>query len=184
MEQACAEAVQWQKKASTPVQVAVNASSFQFRRNGFVEEVSAILERTGLKPQLLQIEITESAMVGGFKQTAEIIHRLHEMGISMAIDDFGTGYSNLSYLPSLNFDVLKIDRSFVKDLGRKPESESMIRTLIGLAHNFGMSVIVEGVETPEQLAIVKALGANEVQGFLTGRPTPNPMDFMRSPSSL
>ena len=179
MEQACAEAVQWQKKASTPVQVAVNASSFQFRRNGFVEEVSAILERTGLKPQLLQIEITESAMVGGLKQAAEIIHRLHEMGISMAIDDFGTGYSNLSYLPSLNFDVLKIDRSFVKDLGRKPESESMIRTLIGLAHNFGMSVIVEGVETPEQLAIVKALGANEVQGFLTGRPTPNPMDFMR-----
>jgi EAL domain-containing protein (putative c-di-GMP-specific phosphodiesterase class I) len=117
--------------------------------------------------------------VGGLKQAAEIIHRLHEMGISMAIDDFGTGYSNLSYLPSLNFDVLKIDRSFVKDLGRKPESESMIRTLIGLAHNFGMSVIVEGVETPEQLAIVKALGANEVQGFLTGRPTPNPMDFMR-----
>jgi diguanylate cyclase (GGDEF)-like protein/PAS domain S-box-containing protein len=184
MEQACMEAVQWQERMSFPIPVAINASSFQFRRNGFVEEVSAILKRTGLKPELLQIEITESAMVGGLQQAAEIIYRLREMGISMAIDDFGTGYSSLSYLPSLAFDVLKIDRSFVKDLDGQPESESMIRTLIGLAHNFGMRVIVEGVENPEQLAIIKALGANGVQGFLLGLPTANPADFMRSAFSL
>jgi EAL domain-containing protein (putative c-di-GMP-specific phosphodiesterase class I) len=106
------------------------------------------------------------------------------MGISMAIDDFGTGYSNLSYLPSLSFDVIKIDRSFVMNLDGEPETESMIRTLIGLAHNFGMRVIVEGVEKPEQLAIVKALGANEVQGFFTGRPTSKPRDYLLPPESL
>jgi diguanylate cyclase (GGDEF)-like protein/PAS domain S-box-containing protein len=184
MEQACIEAVRWQERMSYPIQVAINASSFQFRRKGFVEEVSAILERTGLKPELLQIEITESAMVGGLKQAAETIFRLREMGISMAIDDFGTGYSSLSYLPSLAFDVLKIDRSFVKDLDGQPENQSMIRTLIGLAHNFGMRVIVEGVENPEQLAIIKALGANGVQGFLLGRPTANPEEFLFPRASL
>jgi Amt family ammonium transporter len=106
------------------------------------------------------------------------------MGISMAIDDFGTGYSNLSYLPTLAFDVLKIDRSFVSNLGIQPETESMMRTLIALAHNFGMRVIVEGVETHEQLTMIKALGANEVQGFFTGRPTANPAAYMFLPASL
>jgi len=184
MEQACIEAVQWQKGTSYPIQVAVNASSLQFRRKGFVEEVSAILERTGLNPELLQIEITESSMVGGLQQAAEIIYRFREMGVRMAIDDFGTGYSNLSYLPSLGFDVLKIDRSFVINLDAESESQLMIRTLIGLAHNFEMRVIVEGVETAEQLAIIKALGADEVQGFLTGRPTASPRDYLCLPEPL
>jgi diguanylate cyclase (GGDEF)-like protein/PAS domain S-box-containing protein len=184
MEQACIEAVRWQKLMPYPIQVAVNASSFQFRRKGFVEEVSAILERTGLRPDLLQIEVTESVMLGGTQIVAETIDRFREMGISMAIDDFGTGYSSLSYLPTLAFDVLKIDRSFVIDLDKRPEGESMIRTLIALAHNFGMKVIVEGVESPEHLALVKALGANEVQGFMTGRPTPNPGMYMLLPASL
>jgi len=184
MEQACTEALRWQKMMPYPIQVAVNVSSVQFRRKGFVEEVIATLERTGLSPELLQIEITESAMMGGLQQAADSIYRLRELGISMAIDDFGTGYSNLSYLPSLAFNVLKIDRSFVVNLNTQPETESMIRTLIALAHNFGMQVIVEGVETPEQLAIIKALGANEVQGYLTGRPTANPAEHMLTPASL
>lgn len=183
MEQACREAVRWQKMMPYPIQVAVNVSNFQFRRKGFVEEVCAILERTGLTADLLQIEITESAMLGGAQQAAETINRLRAMGISMAIDDFGTGYSNLSYLPSLAFDVLKIDRSFVSHLDTQPESEAMIRTLITLAHNLGMRVIVEGVETVEQLALVKALGASEVQGFLMGRPTLTPADHMMQPVS-
>ena len=117
-------------------------------------------------------------MIAGSQQTARIIESLREMGIGMAIDDFGTGYSNLSYLPSLAFDALKIDRSFVMNLNSQPESESMIRTLIALAHEFAMQVIVEGVETEEQLALVKRLGANEVQGYLTGRPTATPEQFM------
>jgi len=178
MEQACIEALRWQKTMSYPIQVAVNVSSVQFRREGFVEEVRAILNRTGLRPELLQIEVTESVMLGETGQTAETIARLREMGIGMAIDDFGTGYSNLSYLPSLAFDVLKIDRSFVCSLETQPETEAMFRTLIALAHNFGMRVIVEGVETEQQLALIKALGANEVQGYFTGRPTPDPQKYL------
>jgi EAL domain-containing protein (putative c-di-GMP-specific phosphodiesterase class I) len=117
-------------------------------------------------------------MLAGIKKVAETIDRFRAIGISMAIDDFGTGYSSLSYLPTLAFDVLKIDRSFMTDLNTQPERESMVRTLIALAHNFGMKVIVEGVESMEQLELIKALGANEVQGFMSGRPTPNPVMYM------
>jgi EAL domain-containing protein (putative c-di-GMP-specific phosphodiesterase class I) len=109
--------------------------------------------------------------------------QLRALGITLAIDDFGTGYSNMSYLPSLPFDSLKIDGSFVRNLGKQPESESMISTLIVLAHNIGMQVIVEGVETLEQLDIVRALGANEVQGYFTGRPSADPVDVFLVPAA-
>jgi len=181
MEHACAEALKWQGILPHPVQVAVNVSSIQFHRKGFVEDVGIILRQTGLKPELLQIEFTESVMLRGALSSAEPMNRLRDMGISLAIDDFGTGYSCLSYLPSLPFDVLKIDRSFVKDLGKSPESESMVRTLIMLASNIGMRVIVEGVETQEQLDLIRIYGANEVQGYLLGRPCPNPVEMFLSP---
>jgi EAL domain-containing protein (putative c-di-GMP-specific phosphodiesterase class I) len=120
-------------------------------------------------------------MLSGAASSAEPMNRLRELGISLAIDDFGTGYSCLSYLPSLPFDALKIDRAFVKELGEKPESESMVRTLIMLAKNIGMRVIVEGVETQEQLELIRTYGADEVQGYLLGRPTPNPMGMILRP---
>ena len=178
MEMACTEAVRWQSMAAQPIQIGVNVSSIQFRHKGFLEELKSILERTGLRPELLQIEVTESVMMGANEQAKETMNYLRAMGISMAIDDFGTGYSNLSYLPSLAFDALKIDRSFMMNLERQPETESMIQTLIALAQNLGMRVIVEGVETAEQLALIKSLGANEVQGYLVGRPTPNPQGLI------
>jgi diguanylate cyclase (GGDEF)-like protein/PAS domain S-box-containing protein len=179
LEQACTEAVRWQSIVQYPIQVAVNVSSIQFRRKGFVEEVCMILGRTGLKPELLQIELTESVMLSGAHYAADIMSRLHALGISLAIDDFGTGYSNLSYLPTLPFDAVKIDRSFVLNMETQPESESMIRTVIALARNVGMRAIVEGIETTQQLELVKAYGAEEVQGYLTGRPTANPIeDFL------
>jgi EAL domain-containing protein (putative c-di-GMP-specific phosphodiesterase class I) len=181
MQLACAEAVKWQDILPSPVQVAVNVSSIQLHRKGFVEEVAFTLRQTGLKPELLQIELTESVMLGGALTSAEPMNRLRSMGISLAIDDFGTGYSCLSYLPSLPFDALKIDRSFVRDLGKRPESESMVRTLISLANNIGMRVIVEGVETQEQLELIRIYGANEVQGYLLGHPTPNPIEMFLRP---
>jgi EAL domain-containing protein (putative c-di-GMP-specific phosphodiesterase class I) len=181
MEQACMEAVRWQEKALYPIQVAVNVSSIQFRRKGFVEEVTSILKHTGLSPQLLQIEVTESVMLGGAHATAETMSRLRKLGVGLAIDDFGTGYSNLSYLPSMSFDALKIDRSFMLNLEKMPESESMIRTLVTLARNIGMRVIVEGIEEPRQLEFIRSLGANDVQGFLLGRPTLNPIEAFLSP---
>jgi len=174
MERACGEAVQWQPMTPHPIQVAVNVSSIQFCRDSFVDEVVDILTRTGLKPELLQLELTESVMLTGIHHSAEIMKRLRGMGISMVIDDFGTGYSCLSYLPSLPFDALKIDRSFVKELHLRPEGEAMVHSLVSLAHNIGMRVIVEGIEQTEQLDLIRALGGNEMQGYLMGRPTPNP----------
>ena len=175
MELACTEAVRWQSILPDPIQVAVNVSSIQFRRKGFVEEVSGILKRTGLRPELLQVEVTESVILSGAHSSTEIMNRLRALGIGMAVDDFGTGYSSLSYLPFLPFDALKIDRSFVMNLDTQSQSESMIPALIALAHNIGMRVIVEGVETQEQLDLIRAFGAEEVQGYLLGRPTPNPI---------
>jgi diguanylate cyclase (GGDEF)-like protein/PAS domain S-box-containing protein len=182
LEQACLEALRWQRLGH-PIEVAVNVSGIQFRRRGFVEEVSAILKRTGLPPALLQLEITESAMLTAAGSTAETMLHLRELGVSLAIDDFGTGYSNLSYLPTLPFDSLKIDGSFMRNLDAQPESESMIRTLVALAQDIGLRVIVEGVEKQEQLELVRALGANEVQGYLTGRPTPNPEAVFLTPAA-
>jgi diguanylate cyclase (GGDEF)-like protein/PAS domain S-box-containing protein len=183
LELACIEALRWQKSPEHPIQVAVNVSGVQLRHKGFVDEVKAILERTGLRAELLQLELTESAMLIAAESTTETMMQLRALGITLAIDDFGTGYSNMSYLPSLPFDSLKIDGSFVRNLGKQPESESMISTLIVLAHNIGMQVIVEGVETLEQLDIVRALGANEVQGYFTGRPSADPVDVFLVPAA-
>jgi diguanylate cyclase (GGDEF)-like protein/PAS domain S-box-containing protein len=179
MEQACLEAVKWRETYPCPIQVAVNVSNIQLQRRGFVEEVSAILEVTGLPPELLQIELTESVMMKNSDYSSEIMSRLHSMGIGLAVDDFGTGYSCLSYLPLLPFDALKIDSSFVRGLGTLPKSESMIHTLIMLAHNIGMLVIVEGVETREQLDLLRSMGADEAQGYYLGRPSAHPVEAIR-----
>ena len=159
---------------AVPIQVAVNVSNIQFRRDEFVEEVIEVLNRTGLKPELLQLELTESIMLSGIQRAAEKMKRLKQLGVSFAIDDFGTGYSCLSYLPSLPFDALKIDRSFIQQLTMKPEGEAMVHTLITLGQKFSMRVIVEGVEKPKQLQLLRQLGGDEIQGYLMGPPTPDP----------
>ena len=121
MDLACREAVRWQSLGGQGVEVAVNVSSLQLMRDSFVEEVAEVLRRTGLDPKLLQIELTESVMLDGAARVTEVLEELAALGASLAIDDFGTGYSCLSYLPKLPFDALKIDRSFVKDLGDRME---------------------------------------------------------------
>ena len=183
MERACAEAVGWQSLASHPVQVAVNVSSVQFARDSFVDEVFETLKRTGLNPNLLQIELTESAMLVGVGRAAKSIQLLQSIGINFAIDDFGRGYSCLSYLPELGFDALKIDRSFVKELIERPETRAMVRSLVTLAHDLGMRVIAEGIETQEQLKLIQDMGGDEAQGFLLGRPSPDPAALFRFASS-
>jgi diguanylate cyclase (GGDEF)-like protein len=174
LEQACIEAIKWQSLFPYPIQVAVNVSSVQFALVTFTDEVADILKRTGLRPGLLQLELTESVMIDGISSTAKKMRQLKSLGITFAIDDFGTGYSCLSYLPSLPFDALKVDRSFVKNCHSSPEGRMLVQSLITLAQNIGLRVIVEGVETAEQLAVIRDLGANEVQGYLLGRPTSNP----------
>jgi diguanylate cyclase (GGDEF)-like protein len=176
MERACADAVIWQRRTKRPIQVAVNVSSVQFARDSFIDEVEDILRRTGLKPSLLQIELTESATLTGVERAAEMMRRLKSKGISVAMDDFGTGYSCLSYLPKLCFDAIKLDRSFVNELIVHPETKAFVESILSMAHNLRMKVIVEGIETREQLELMRSLGANEAQGFLLGRPSPNPLE--------
>jgi len=176
MERACADAVIWQRRTRRPIQVAVNVSSVQFARDTFIEEVEDILQRTGLKPTLLQIELTESATLTGIERAASMMRRLRSLGISIAMDDFGTGYSCLSYLPKLSFDALKLDRSFVTELIAHPESTAFVQSILSMAHNLKMKVIVEGIETREQLELMRSLGTNEAQGYLLGRPSPNPLE--------
>ena len=180
LETACREAVRWQCAASSPIQVAVNVSNIQFARETFVDEVAEVLRITGLAPALLQIELTESVIVNGIEHTAKAMNRLSEMGVSMAVDDFGTGYSSLSYLPNLPFRSLKIDRSFIQELEHRTDLKNMIGSLVMLAHNLGMNVIAEGVETRAQLDLIEKLGGNEVQGYLLGKPMPEPMAFIEA----
>lgn len=117
-------------------------------------------------------------MLSGAQSAAATIRRLSELGVSLAIDDFGTGYSCLSYLPQLPFDALKIDRSFVSELGTRPETEALVQSLVILAHKLGMRVIAEGVETEKQMERIADIGTNEVQGYLLGKPTPDPLAFL------
>jgi EAL domain-containing protein (putative c-di-GMP-specific phosphodiesterase class I) len=179
MERACADAVTWQEIASRPVQVAVNVSTVQFGRDSFFEEVADILHRTGLHPSLLQIELTESATVAGVERAAEMMKRLKRMGVSVAVDDFGTGYSCLSYLPKLSFDAVKLDRSFVHELMDRRETRSFVKSILELAHNLHMTVIAEGIETRQQLSLIKSLGTDEAQGYFMGRPSADPWDLLR-----
>jgi diguanylate cyclase (GGDEF)-like protein len=172
---ACAEAMKWQGVLDHPIQVAVNVSSIQFTRDDFVDQVSKILRQTGLQPDLLQIELTESVMLNGIESAIDIMKRLRGLGITLAIDDFGTGYSCFGYLPKLPFNTLKVDRVFINELVTRTEMKALVQSLVTLAHNLNMQVVVEGIETSEQLEMIKALGANQVQGFLLGRPTPDPM---------
>ncbi|MGA7525061.1 MAG: EAL domain-containing protein [Acidobacteriaceae bacterium] len=176
LERACADAVKWQARAKRPLQVAVNVSSVQFARDSFLEEVEETLRRTGLRPSLLQLELTESATLTGVERAADLIRRLTGRGIGVAMDDFGTGYSCLSYLPKLFLDALKLDRTFVTELAVRQETRAFVQSVLSMAHNLHMKVIVEGIETHEQLELMRALGTNEAQGYLLGRPTPNPME--------
>ncbi|MGD0732940.1 MAG: EAL domain-containing protein [Terracidiphilus sp.] len=180
LKQACREALRWQNTEQGPIQVAVNVSTIQFVRDSFVDEVAEIFRITGLNPSLLQIELTESVFVSGMEPAAKAMNRLSALGVSMAVDDFGTGYSSLSYLANLPFHCLKIDRSFVNELEHRSDLGNMIRSLVVLAHNLGMTVIAEGVETQSQLNLIKQLGGDEVQGFLLGKPMPEPMAFIHA----
>ena len=174
LERACADCVSWQSKSSAPIEVAVNVSTVQFSRDSFVDDVKSILKKTGLDPTLLQLELTESVMLGGLENAVATIERLQSLGITVAIDDFGTGYSALSYIQKLPFNALKIDRTFIKEIMQRTETKAMVRSLILLAQELGMKVIVEGIESEAQLKTIQKLGANQVQGFYLGRPTPDP----------
>jgi diguanylate cyclase len=166
LREACREAASWSKAFL----IAVNISSVQFKQGDLPALVKTILEETGLAPERLELEITETALVDDFTRAVSITRRIKELGVKIAMDDFGTGYSSLSYLQSFPFDKIKIDQSFVARLDENPQSPAIIRAIVGLAHSLSVPTLAEGVETKEQLAFLAQEGCDEVQGFLIGRP--------------
>jgi diguanylate cyclase (GGDEF)-like protein len=154
----------------SPVRVAVNLSSIQFKNRNLVELVQSALHEAGLVPTRLELEITESLLLAENDATLQTLHGLRALGVRISMDDFGTGYSSLSYLRSFPFDKIKIDRSFMRDLTDRGDSLAIIKAVIGLGHSLGMSTTAEGVETQEQLDAVRSQGCDEVQGFLFSPP--------------
>jgi diguanylate cyclase (GGDEF)-like protein/PAS domain S-box-containing protein len=168
LRRACQDAAGWSRE----VAVAVNLSPAQFKDRELAPSVNAALSDSMLAANRLELEITESVFLKGGQATLEILHRLREYGIRISMDDFGTGYSSLSYLRSFPFDKIKIDASFVHELTSRDDSIAIVRAVTGLARSLGITSTAEGVETNEQLAILRAEGCNEVQGYLFNRPRP------------
>lgn len=166
LHEACRAAATW----PGDVRVAVNLSPVQFRHKDLVGQVKSALLAARLEPTRLELEITESLLLTENESTIVALHELRGMGVRISMDDFGTGYSSLSYLRSFPFDKIKIDRSFMADLTTRADSQAIIKAVIGLGQSLGMSTTAEGVETEEQLAMVREHGASEVQGFLFSPP--------------
>jgi diguanylate cyclase (GGDEF)-like protein len=169
---ACAQLAAWRAQGSDPVPVSINVSPKQFLRGGVQVELADALRRHGVAARLLEVEITESAMMGDQDEILAELAAIRALGIKLHVDDFGTGYSSLSQLQRMKMDVLKVDRSFTAELGRSKEGTVFYQAIVSMAHALGMEVVAEGVENREQLALLRALGCNEVQGYLIARPMP------------
>jgi diguanylate cyclase (GGDEF)-like protein len=172
LREACREAAGWQKLGHGCYGVSVNLSARQFELGDLVISVEQSLQASGLAPELLELEITESVMLANPDQTLKLLKELRSSGVRVAIDDFGTGYSSLNYLSRLPIDRLKIDRSFVSSSLSEANSAVIIEAVISLARSLGMSTIAEGVETEEQRLFLHQQGCEQIQGFLVGRPMP------------
>jgi diguanylate cyclase (GGDEF)-like protein len=163
---ACAEAVSWDQ----PLVISVNLSPAQFVQPGIVQTVADVLRQTGLPPNRLELEITEGTLMADTQNALRILTSLKALGVKIAMDDFGTGYSSLSYLRKFPFDKIKIDRSFINDAEDNSEAETIVQAIIAMSRSLRLYVTAEGVETKQQLAMLRDLGCNFVQGYLLGRP--------------
>jgi diguanylate cyclase (GGDEF)-like protein/PAS domain S-box-containing protein len=169
---ACAQAARWQQDGLAPFLVSVNVSARQFRNAGFVEVVADALRESGLSPAYLELELTESVLMGHTDRNIAILQQLKEMGLTIAIDDFGTGYSSLSYLKRLPIDTLKVDRSFVGDLPGDKDDAAIVDAVISMAHSLSLKVIAEGVETEQQVAFLRSRQCYLMQGYYFHMPLP------------
>ena len=169
--QSCQQMVAWQRRFgdAAPRVMCVNVSSKQFADADLTGVIEAVLAESGLSPSSLKLEITESAFLGDIRSAQVTLRRLQALGVAWSLDDFGTGYSSLSYLHRLHVDTVKVDRSFVSRIGLDDGSE-MVRAITAIAHNMGMDVVAEGVETIEQLELLRAIGCEYAQGFYFSRP--------------
>jgi EAL domain-containing protein (putative c-di-GMP-specific phosphodiesterase class I) len=172
LREACKQMQRWQRRYGMehPLFISVNLSGKQFAQPDLIERVKDIIGETRLNPRGLKLEITESMVMENIEMATEMLHQLRDLGVQLSIDDFGTGYSSLSYLHKFPIDTLKIDRSFVIKMIDNNENIEIVRTIIMLAQNLGMDVIAEGVETNEQLALLRKLKCENGQGYYFSRP--------------
>lgn len=172
LHEACRQAAQWARTLPVPLRMGVNLSARQFAMSNLFEAVQRTLEDTGLVPDRLELELTESMLMERPEDAAALLQRLSALGVRIAIDDFGTGYSSLSYLRRFAIDRLKVDQSFIQDLSSDPNDAAIVRAVISLAHTLNLEVIAEGVETLDHLHRLREWGCFDVQGFLFSKPLP------------
>jgi diguanylate cyclase (GGDEF)-like protein/PAS domain S-box-containing protein len=167
---ACSQAKKWQDEGIPAISVAVNVSAVQFRQAGFCELVRKVVQDTGLAPQYLELELTESLLLANADVTVSVLQELKAMGVTLAIDDFGTGYSSFSYLRQFHVNNLKIDRSFINDVATNPDDAAITAAIIGMAKSLHLRVIAEGVENEAQMSFLRAQQCDEIQGFYFSKP--------------
>ena len=172
MQQACAQAREWNRGSRRPIAVAVNLSARQFREHDLVDKVRDALTRNGIDGSLLHVEITETVVMENLEASTQQLLELRAMGIKVSLDDFGTGHSSMSYLKHFPLDEIKIDRAFVRDISSQAKDVAIVKAIIALGHTLDLTVTGEGTETEEQLAHLRGLGCDNAQGFLLGRPMP------------
>jgi diguanylate cyclase (GGDEF)-like protein len=170
LEQAWTDRGRWQQQHPADLGMSVNVSAHQFMSSGFTATVASVLESTSVKPELLTLEVTESVFVRDQERALVVLAELKEVGVNLALDDFGTGYSSLGYLNALPIDIIKVDQKFIAKLTETPSSQAIVTAIIRLAHNLGMTVVAEGVETAVQHQQVTKLGSDSCQGFYFARP--------------
>jgi EAL domain-containing protein (putative c-di-GMP-specific phosphodiesterase class I) len=173
LEKACRDLQNWQKQTAhlQKLTMNVNISSKHFLQPGLLKTIEGVLKQTGLPPDHLKLEITETALMEDVEETVRLAHRMREFGLQLVIDDFGTGYSSLSYLQRLPIDTLKVDRSFVSRIQDAPDgNRNIVEAIISLAHRLDMAVVAEGVETLEQYTILLDMNCQFGQGYLFSRP--------------
>jgi EAL domain-containing protein (putative c-di-GMP-specific phosphodiesterase class I) len=171
LDSVCAQLAAWGREGVKLVPVSVNVSPLQFSQSDILALFRSASARHGIDPALLEIEVTESSMMQEGIGSVAVFRQLRELGIKLCIDDFGTGYSSLSQLQKLRFDVLKIDRAFVLRI-EHPEGDTLIASMIAMAHALGMRVVAEGVENRRQMQMLRTLGCDEGQGYFFSRPVP------------
>lgn len=172
LNEACLVNREWQKSGRRPIPVSVNISAIQLERDDLVDKVMMVLKETGLTPQYLELEITESALMGDVEQSIDTLERLRKLGVRTSIDDFGTGYSSLAHLKRFPVDTLKIDQSFIRNITADRGNAGIVQAIISLSHTLGLTVVAEGVETPDEYRHLSARGCDQIQGYYTGRPVP------------
>jgi EAL domain-containing protein (putative c-di-GMP-specific phosphodiesterase class I) len=172
LRQACAEMADFNASRERALRVAVNISSLQFVRDGFLDDVRRVLNETGIPPQLLELEVTESVLLDGTAPVIELMETLKTLGVRVALDDFGTGYSSLSYLRDLPVHKVKLDRSFVEKTATDHRFAAIVQGVITMAHHMDMIVVAEGIETREQQEDLARRHCDVLQGYLFARPMP------------